>query len=517
MPKIQEYNPQVQAPGPVDVHANAAEFGGQAAQGLESLGQNTAEGIAFLQRKTNAEDVANQHESVANALADRTAAVKETLRKADPAKREEIATQLMDDTKKAFDNLQENAETPAGRNFLTRAGASAQKEINRLILAGKQELAGAASVNQHATTINSLAGAVHDDPSLYDHAVSQNADGLRSLVQTEGSGLTEEKALKIHTTDMVTLAVAAVHGTMEDGGDKGIQAARTLLASDKFDIPDSVATRLQKDIDNQEKGNERDALNREKLQEKLLKQQQKTTQDGFLDKLHEGTLDWDTVKKSNLNPFGEGSKDTFSKAIATQNTAAAKDNHLLSDLTTRVLAPNGTADKIYEQAEVVKYVGKGLTTEGAKTIFSLMDGNQTPDGRVKNSLYNDVLKAAAGQISKSRFGMPDPDGGTRMTLFQEHITGEWTKLAKEGKSDPEIANEMIKDIPKFKGSPQDIMKAVSNEFKPKPNNPVNELPGFTPPPPPAGKALMYAPDGTPGYVDKSRVQEFLGKHYKKGQ
>lgn len=516
MPRLQEYTPQVQAPGPVDVHATSADFGGAAAQGLGQLGAGLSDTGQFLEKREASADVAEQHAKVSQIRNQSIVDLHEAIRTADPNDKD-FVDNFMNGVNQKLQSLQDGAQTPAGRNFLQRSTEAVSGELLRTAAIGRQELAGQAAVEQHGAALVANTNSVRLAPDQYDSILAQNNAALQYQVQH--GGMDSKLALKLQNDDTQALAVATVQGTMQNGKN-GPQAARDLLDSGKFtNILDSDQhNALYHAADRQDSLNIEMDNAAQRQKDVVLKQQQTQTMSDFIDKIAGHTLTDKDVLNSNLPPVGEGSKEHFLQKIAVMNTEAEKDNSMLSPLVKSVLLPNGAPGKIYDQSEVVKYIGKGITPNGAKEIFSFMEGKGTPDGDIRNQLWKKVLDSAHGELDKSTMGFKDPQGPDRERLFLERVLPLRQQWEKQGKTPTEIAELAAKEIPTFKATLPDIMNSMRQQNTPgQAPNPVEALRSKALPPPAPGKIRVVDPNGQPGDVDASRLDEFIGKGYRRAQ
>lgn len=205
------------------------------------------------------------------------------------------------------------------------------------------------------------------------------------------------------------------------------------------------------------------------------KAEQAKTQDQFLDKLAEGTLSWkNDVHPSNLDPFGEGSKDTFLREIERGNREGktfTTNPATYRELQRRILLPFGSRDKIANEEDLFGYY-KDLTPSDFKALRDeVRAGRDTGgDGQRLSEERGEFLKRADSFFRKEQLGVPDILADQNMYRFSQALDNAIAnkRKAKEDPSslfDPESKDYFMTKAPHFKRNQLETLLDMSTDAK----------------------------------------------------
>lgn len=410
MPRIQEYTPQVQAPGPVNVQATAADFGGAAAQGLTALGNDTQEAGQFLEKRAAASDIAEQHAKVSQVRNQAVVDLHEALRTADPSDKGFVPN-FMDGVNQKLQDLQDGAATPAGRNFLTRSSQAVSGEVLRTAAAGRQELAGQAAIEQHGTALNANTNTVRLDPTQLDSVQAQNDAAIDA--QVRDGNMDTKLALRLKSEDSKSLAVSALQGLM----DKNPQSARDLLDSGKFDsvLHSQDTERMYRAADARDKQNEEQADIDDRRAKRILQGQQEDTMKDFNEKIDNGTLNLMDIQNSNLSAE-QGRLYRGILNSSSKKALAYTDPQVFSSFFDRIHGINTDGKGVPDTTELAQAVhDHQLSITGPMSMRALqaeIADKKTPEAQalaVQKNAFNSQMKSALGWDSQNHI-YKDPQG-----------------------------------------------------------------------------------------------------------
>jgi hypothetical protein len=269
--------------------------------------------------------------------------------------------------------------------------------------------------------------------------------------------------------------------------------AKELLKSGKFDpyIDGDLKQFMYGQADQAIRAKDADAERARREQERVIKEKQAATQNSFLAKMVDGKLTATDVLRSNLDPFGSGSKEQF---IQMMKSAAEKppktDPATFRALFDRIHLPDGDPKKILDDNELNEYVVKGLLDyDDLNNLRGEVQGRKTEQGRVESDLRASVLKSAEDMLVKrdKLTGIADPDGEEQYLRFKTMFYSEFDRQRKEGKSpldllSPDSPDYLGKHIRPFVKTPQQMLKDGMRRLKPIASPAPEGTPSATPDP-----------------------------------
>jgi len=173
IPQIQE---SVEPQGKIEImrrgQANANDFGGQIADGMERLATGLNEAANQAQQFAETQDVTNVHVAMAKARADWTQNLQDRASQAQPGD-DTFAPTLMKDMGSYFDQGAASASTLKGQQLWARSAADMASEFGQKAIGIQSDLAGKAAINDYNSTVDSAGRAVHADETQLGPALEQ--------------------------------------------------------------------------------------------------------------------------------------------------------------------------------------------------------------------------------------------------------------------------------------------------------------------------------------------------------
>ncbi len=464
MPKIQEYVQNSEVPGAINQREiSPNEFG--IGQGIQALGQGITEGGNAIQRRIEQDEVSGLNVKMAEAQAKWTGEQRSRLQNGS-LQADEFVRELDEDVSKIGDEL----GTATGRRAFNESKARLQNHFTESAAVGQAELSGAKAKDNVIKSLSARSSSVLSDPSQFALSVQEFEQEVDGLVKSEM--LPSVRAAELKQMGRTDLAQNAVRGWTDlDPND-----AKEQLKSGLWDqsITGDLKHQLTGEAEREIRGREVDADRQRLAAKRAIAEQQTATQNDFLDQLHKGTLTWDTIKKSKLDPFGSGSKDTFMDMIKQGKEARIKsDPHLQSDLFDRIHADDDDPKKIWDENDLNQYYGKGLDLTAIRALRSEIQGKGTAEGKIENDLKKGVMAQAKKSLvaSNPMMGIQDPEGQAQYQKFQNYFLTEYPKQRKAGKTPEELLNPdspsyLGNQIKQFTRSPQQIMQGLTKGMKP---------------------------------------------------
>jgi hypothetical protein len=205
MPKIKQYNSEVEAAGPIASRPfTDSGFG----SGLETLGKGIDIAANAVGKRAEQSDVSDLHANFSQAHADFTNNLAETIRTAEPG------TDIVDKYMQGYDDymskLSDNVQTSAGRSFFTKQSAELRAHFLENAMAGQAHLAGVKATSDVTQSLNNYSSSLVTSPKDFDSVKKFYNDGVDALVQS--SELSSEHAIELKTKGNHELALSAAEG-----------------------------------------------------------------------------------------------------------------------------------------------------------------------------------------------------------------------------------------------------------------------------------------------------------------
>lgn len=464
MPKIREYSQQSQVVGPV-VQGVPID-GNYAGAGLQKLGAATEGFGEAIEKRAAQSEVSDLNAKFAEAHANFTSSWRQTLATATPGDNT-IAEKFIGGYDDYMSKLQDNVETRAGSIYFKETQAHLRAHFLETATAGQVELAGVKAKQDYVNSVDYLSSSLINDPSSFGTAMTLHERGLDNLVKS--GGLPSAAAEQLKTQGKEALAKSAVRGWIQ----LDPEGTKKQLTDGKWDglIDGEVKHQLLGEVKTQITANETEANRRRIEQERAQALQQQQTQDGFLKKLVDKSLSTDDVLKSNLDPFGSGSKEQFIQLIkAAQDRPIKTDSGTWQNLYSRIHLPDGDPKKLVDENELNAYVIAGkLSYEDLNHLRGEVQGSKTTDGKNEGELKKRLMDYATSKLVKANpmLGIRDPEGEEQLLKFQTHFFKEYQDQRKNGKSamsllDPGSPDYLGKSVNNFVKTPQQIIRDQIN-------------------------------------------------------
>lgn len=437
MPQIKPYQIQTQVANVPDVPvASAAQFG-SSGEGMKSLADAGFQLAGIIQKRQEQSEVSDIHVALSKTQADWT---------------NQFHTQLQDgslnteqftkDFNEYIDKQGENVSTRAGKMYFQQASAQLKGHFLEQAAMGQAELAGAKAKDNYMQSLGNGSSTLLNDPSSFEMTNQMQNQGVDNLVSTGGLPAKAAAELKLHST--TELAKSAVRGWIKLNPDD----AKEQLDSGKWDkyVDGDLKHQLLGEADQATRARTVEDERLKRQQKEIIDAQQTETQNGFLKKMSEDGLSTKEILESNLDPFGSGSKEQFIKLLQEHDRVKSEkiktDPGVYIDLWDKVHLPDGDPNKINNENDLNKYMGRGLTVQDINTLRGEIQGKKTIAGQDEAELKKGLTDIAKGKLTKSNplTGMKDPLGDTQYQKFLNGFLTDYQKLKQEGKSPQQLLN-----------------------------------------------------------------------------
>lgn len=470
MPILKTYDQQVRAEGPTEFRqVTANDYGAANAQAMSQLAGNVGQTVDVVTKQMEQQEISDLNARTAKAQADLSGELQQIISTTTPGDKKpfEAYDKKVQDT---FAELGSKVESTGAKNFLAEHSSIIQGQLKKTSFSGQAELSGIKAVQDFNTTINSLSSASMSDPSSLSTNRALAAKGIDALVAS--GQLPASKGFELKAEAERTVTKSAIAGWI----DLDPEYAKEKIKSGEFSqvLGADAERQMLAQADQGIRAKEVEIERQRKEQERVKGEQQKVTQNKFLQKLTDGALSTKDIMGSNLEPFGSGSKETFIQLAKTRNSPEEKlkDNATtVRDLFERIHLPEDDPRKIRDENELLPMFGKGLSMNTLNQLRDEMQGKGTIQGETESKMKAAFFKTASAQLIKTNsFGMSDPKGEENYAAFQAWALNSFNEGKKNGKSAKDMLDPTSKDylgtnLVNYKKDNKQIMKERMNEMK----------------------------------------------------
>lgn len=442
---------------------------GQEGRGLEQLGRGITDlalGVTDAVHKRQVQkDLTTGDVELAKAREEFTTQIDDGIRSGQ-IDLDEISNGLTE----KFNDIGSGIETNQGKNAFLRQQADLRAQLMKYAAHGKASVDGDKAVEDINSFWSAQGSALQKDPSSFQDVISSQKAFILNL-QDSGM-LPASKTPELTRKGEEELAKNAIRGWI----DLNPEFAKQRLASEEFGmVGGNLRSQLSGEIDQAIRAKEVEGERRKRQQKEALEKQQLVVQNDFLVKMSENKLTAKDILKSNLEPFGSGSKDQFIRMLKAENENGGRlktNPEVFFNLFNRINLPDGDPNRISVEGDLNEYLGRGLSYEDLNKLRDEVTGGKTEKGRIENELRKQMFEVAKGQLSKSNAftGIRDPEGDERLLMFTTFAYSKISEAQKEKKPVSDLLNPKSKDylgnfIGNYKRTPQEIIRSMSQEFQ----------------------------------------------------
>ena len=509
MPQIKEYQQQVEpnatAPGK-RVYPDAFEtMPHNAGAGFNALGD-------VLQRETEQNDTSNVHVMMAQARADWTNHLAKAAQQAstdvsmssgqikvgDGAETGEkpvpivnvgnFSDKYLSDLGTYLTNAKQNVSTQAGSRLYDAMAANLHADLQEKAVGAQAHLTGLKAVADYNGALNNYRNTLLNDPSQFASVLKEASTGLGSWVD-----IPADQRIKLMEQTSEKLALSAVQGWIKidpEGAAKQLQDGQWdnyLSGAGKYQLEHQAQLGISMLATEQRR--------QELAQAREDASKRMQTNDSLMGKFVAGELTMDEVRASNLNPFGEGSQNTWREMIDQQNKAGfgnlKSDKAFVMQMYQAIHLPEGDPHKMVNEDTLNAAFGTKLNEHDLLFLRKELQDDRTPEGARLGAAKSTYFDSIKHQFDKSTMFGVDIMGGEQLYKFRMFVEGLVDHAKAEHKQvhdlfEPTSSDYVSKYIPQFQRSIQeqigDIQRSTGNVPGAQPTLPEGDkrLPNETP-------------------------------------
>ena len=491
MPQIKEYQQNVEPNASVPdkrVYPNAFETMPHNAGG----GLNDLAGV--LQQEQERNDTSNVHVMMAQARADWTNHLAQSAQQAstdvsmasgqvsvggEPATGGKpiplvnvgnFSDKYMGDLSTYLTNAKQNVTTHPGSRLYDAMAANLHADLQEKAVGAQAHLTGLQAVANYNGVLNNYRNTLLNDPSQFASVLKEASQGLGSWVE-----IPADQRIKLMEQTGEKLALSAVQGWIKIDP----TAALKQLNDGEWDTYLSAQGKyqLEHQADQGIRGREVEAARIAREQEKQEAIARMSTQNQFLNKLHNGTLAWPEIRDSNLLPEGMGSKREYMQLVDNQNKEGPQrtDWGHFWDTYRRIHLPAGDPNKIVNEDALNQDAIHGLyATAQLDYLRKEVQSDRTPEGERLNETKARLYHMVQKQFDTSAVFGRDILGGEQAFKFQQFVEGLIDKTRQAGGNPHDLFVPGNKGyvgqyIPQFERSLQEQMNTLTKSLQVNPN------------------------------------------------
>lgn len=496
MPKIQEYEPEVSAQGPVGGISPNVEMAGAAGRGLERAASGIADLSGAVQRRQAQKESADVYSALSQTHADYTA----RLQKETNDGTLDI-DQFKQDYEDAVNQVGQNVSTPQAQDLFQRQAARFGGSLLQHAIAGQAQVAADHANAALQTSYNASSDSLYQNPSAFETVKSSMNDFIDSQVADGGRSAKKSEELKVSMAN--GLAKSAVRGIMQNDP----EAAKAALDNGDFDdyIKGDDKYKLYAEVKEFARAKVADQKNAQKLLDDAQDARaEQWKNDVGLPKLVKSALSAkDVLNNQDLSSSEKISwLNMIEKGTREQNEDPAVKNSVLR----RLVLPDNDPRKITDITQVEPFVGKGLSLSDVEQMNTWLT-KKSPDGQVLTSQRKMLIDYAKQKLVNSNpmMGIKDPEGERNFSVFTNALMQQEKAYKQAGKPLGELYDESKQDsywnkVPGYVKTPQQIMQGLADQTRQ--------------PAPKEDMVDVISPEGVPGKLPKSKLDDYKKKGFR---
>lgn len=412
MPKIKTYgetNLEYQAGG-LTSSAGLARSG-EMGRAVQRLGGEVGEIGDAVYKRQSQEETSDLNAAFSDLSADVTVEVDELVQNGT------IDAQKYSETvNKRVDELGNNISTREGRMAYERNAARLKAQAYKRAARGQAAVAGAKATANLTQELSNYSSSLFSDPSEFQ----TNYDAFTASLsdQVNNGALPAAEAEKLRLSAGKDMAKSAMRGWAQLDPD----IAEKKLKKGEFDgyLDGEAKSQMQTYIDQRRNANEAKANQAEANQRRA----QKLREDAFIDKnirkIVDGTLSVDEIFNS-PDLSGRAKEQIIEKVKKhAKDGGGRSDPAVYTNISSRILLPEGDPNKISDSSQILSFVGKGLTMKDWESLNN--DLQKTPDGQAMRA-----SKQSAQSVAKS-------------AILQKKVTGFFGSGQYSSESQAQLQN-----------------------------------------------------------------------------
>lgn len=494
MPRIQTYDQQVETQGPTGGVSPNLELATATGRAVENLGRSVDAVGGALEKRESQEEQSSVFAQLATNHANWSAEIN---------KRTANGTLDVDEFKQEYEDsvnkIGDDLSTDAGGNAFKRESARFGSALLQQAAAGKAALAGEEARGNFETALNENSNALYQNPSAFDATRASMESYINSQV-SQGL-IPAKKADELKDQVDRGLSQSALRGFMQVNPD----AAKSLLDNGNFDqyIKGQDKYKMYEEVKQFQRGAEIE----KKRQQTALDDAQSARAEEWkntsaIPQLVSGALQPKAVMN---NP--DLNSDEKLKWLNLIDARAKKESNgdpaVENNIMKRMFLPDGDPQKISSVEQMEPYAAKGLISFPKMEQYSAYLQKKSPEAQAMNSQRKMFMDYAKGKLVNANpmLGTKDPDGELNFNNLMSEVMKTEQSYRKAGKDPSELfdqknPNSVWNKVPGFVKTPQQIMQGMADQVR-APNAPPEEM------------VSVVSPEGVPGKVPKSKVDDYI--------
>lgn len=404
MAKIEQYNYQTEAAGPVEGQRETAETTGYVGKAIETLGDTgTAANSMIMQRKAQAE-VSDVAAKAARTMGDLTVALRKGAQ--NPGDNpQEFAQNFLQNAQDQISDIGSDASTRQGHNLATKLQARIQQHIEIQANSLQANINGAQAGNNFTATANGLTDQAFNDPSVASMEAAKDAGAMSIDAIAEQYGVNEKQKQQWLTDLSKKITTAAVKGAINQDPDEALNRLNSGVYDADINGLDKAS--LVNEANAAIKARDVTADHIDKTADRAKKQADEAY-------FKQATLNFDNwtdsdTKKAQqtLPPTGPNSFRQLMDVL--KNSKEQSDPVTVNDVTRRIALPDGDPNQINTASQIREFQASGkLNITDANRMAAQLD--KGTDAKLRNTLLSTLTKQATAQLMPMGLNRLDAKG-----------------------------------------------------------------------------------------------------------
>lgn len=471
MAQIQEYDPQVEASGPVGAVSPNLEEAASVGNAISRVGSAAEQAGDVIYRRDSQKETTQAYSWSAGKRADYYGQIQDGIQSGN-LDSEKLLQQFQSDASQESDNY----STAAGKNYFNRQVARLQSSLTQKAGAAQAHISGQQVTNAADEATQNGRAAVWQDPSQLADTLASGYEYLDTQSSENGGPLNPSQIAQARKNMASDYAMTAIQSTAQMSPDNAKAALNSgyfakIFTPDEFQKAQRIVENAQTASGVQYKADQKAQSDQAQAQDDALKGQ-------FLKKAYGvgGQFNAKDVLNSSLSP--EDQKWVLTAANAAQQQQLEKRPAVLQKTMQNILSPDNAPGHIGSEDQLMKMVATGQINAAEHATASQWLGKDpaTKDLNASRKLVMDQANKQLGSAMLGATAIKDPDGPYKVNMFMHEVMAKEQEYNQQGKTtktlfDPTQPDYVGKLISKYKSSAQDIMMRQADQLRMAPISP----------------------------------------------
>ena len=460
MPRIEDYNTQVGAQGPVGGLDPRVEAAGAIGRAVSSLGAQVNSSEDLLYRRKEQQETSDTYAFISDQREQYNQKIQQGLQDGSLN-----VDKIKSDFQDTVNDYSQNISTGGGQNYLQRQAARLQGTITQKAITGQAQQDGIIAVQNLTRAMNSNANTLGNDPTQLQDVVDASREHTQS--QVDAGTIKPGQAEKLNNAFEEEYAKSAILGFAQ----RDPKDAKARLDNGDFDqyfgMDPETKRKMYSEVNRVGFAKEIDNKRSDQAEEDERQAKAEAWKQDNASKIFGGQMSAQEVYNQKDLLSWADQKEVMGLIKAGSKEEYKSDPKVFNDLTRRLYLQDGDPQKITDMTQLAPFIGNGIAPHEAFSLTSQIA--KTPEARAAQANRKAFFDYAKDQIVRkdSMTGMADPQGQASLARLMVDVQAKESDYRKQNLSPADLYNPTSKDslyntVFQYKRTPQQQLADISN-------------------------------------------------------